>query len=754
MFHNQYTGHMKKLLLVIFALSIYVSHAGTEMYYRTKCNALTFDRLRPVLTISANNKSEQMLKTGTVKFPYGVKNSTVYVQLLVGVESPQVQLFGGEIISATKSVMAVRIPVDNLKEFIEQNNVRYVEISQRYTTTLDESRKEIGADKVQLGTAMPKKLNAEGVIVGVYDTGIDFKHPDFSDDKGTRILYLWDMSNNNGTAPKNFNWGSEYKKSDIDNSPNSILQKDVNGHGTHVAGTAAGNGRGNSTMVGIAPKADLIIIKGTRSATEDSFEDADIIAGCQYIFEKAKELGKPAVVNLSLGTLLGPHDGTSALETALAELITPGNLITVAAGNEGTYPIHAGTDYSANENIECMIQPINVCELFENFCPDIPNIFMTAADVWYAGGSIDSIYVGAYGSGQTGLKILGEAGIAVGNGIQNVPVVANDKTLGYVSIDASTVNSPGNNDGNILIRISNNGDENIDITAQPWTYRFKTKTEGNIDLWTGIPIPESSSIQGLYRRFGGNNAMTIGTPASAKKVISVGSYVTKNEWNSKSGSQSGNNLTLGVISGFSSRGPTRDGRIAPMLTAPGEIIFAAASSDMNQDDKQNIISPDGKYYGISGTSMATPHVTGVIALLLQAKPNLSFEEVENLIKEWSRKDERTGDDLPNNTWGYGKVDAYFFALNTLISSVENEFDNQVSFIHPNPANDVITIDMNTAENILFVSISDITGTLIYTKSENIVSKLTVPITGFSSGLYYASVQTKRGIITKPFTIIR
>lgn len=744
---------MKKLLLILFVLSIYISQANTESSLRSKCNALTFEKLKTVFAINNNSKSEHMLNTNKVRFPFVQKNSTVYVQLLVRVDAQPLQLYGGEVISSTKSIMAIRIPIDNLEVFMAQDAVQSVEVSQKYTKQMDESRKEIGADKVQLGTGMPKKLNGEGVIVGVYDTGIDIKHPDFSDDNGSRILYLWDMSNNGGTAPKSFNWGSEHKKSDIDNSGATISEKDKNGHGTHVAGTAAGNGRGNSAMMGIAPKADLIIVKGTRSETEDSFEDADIIAGCQYIFEKAKELGKPAVVNLSLGGLLGPHDGTSALETALTELVAPGNLIIVAAGNEGTYPIHAGTEYSAEENIECIIQAINVCELFENFCPDIPNIFMTAADVWYSGGSIDSVYVGAYNFGQSGLDLVGETGIAVGNGIENVPIIVNDKTLGFVSIDASTVNNPGNNDGNILIRISNNGEENIDIAAQPWTYRFKTKSEGKIDLWTGIPIPESSPIEGLYRRFGGNNNMTIGTPGTAKKLVSVASYVTKNEWESKNGQQSGNNLTLGVLSTFSSKGPTRDGRIAPLVSAPGEIIFSALSSDVDQTNKENIISTDGKYMGLQGTSMATPHVTGVVAMLLQAKPNLSYEEVENLIKEWSRKDERTGDNLPDNGWGYGKIDAYFYALNTLVSSIDNNMENTpVLRLHPNPATDNITVQTSVTEGTTNLIISDYTGKTI--REVQLNGSTTITTKDLTSGIYFARFISGNVSYITPFTVVK
>lgn len=751
-FHSHF---MKKTVFLLLFCAVVSAFGASAESVRQKCNGFTFDRLRPVLSNPAINKSESMLKTGTVKFPFSTKNSTVYVQLLVNTESDNVQLFGGEKISSLQSVMAVRIPIDNVKEFIEQNSVKFVEISQKYKITLDESRKEIGADRVQNGSGLPRKLTGKGVIVGVFDTGIDFKHPDFSTEAGTRIQYLWDMSDETGTPPSNFDWGSEYKKSDIDNTPQNVAEKDLNGHGTHVAGTAVGNGRGNASMMGIATEADLIVVKGSRKVEGDGFEDVDILAGCQYIFEKAKELGKPAVINLSLGTILGSHDGGSVLEMALTQMSVPGNIIVVAAGNDGLLPIHAGTEYGAGENIECLINAIDLCTFFEDLCPDIPGIALTAADVWYQGNTMDSIFVGIYlPGGGSGLQFAKEIGVKVGEAIENSPIDINGTIIAYISIDAVTVNNPNNGDGNAFITISNNGNGTQQFLGYPWSLRFKTKEAGKLDLWAGIPNSENSPLKGRYTTFGGNNSMTIGKPASAKKVISVGSYVTKNEWTSKTGQQSGSNLTLGVISTFSSLGPTRDGRVAPMVTAPGEIIFAAASSDMNQDDKQNIITPDGKYYGISGTSMATPHVTGVIAMLLQAKPNLSFEDVETLIKEWSRKDERTGDDLPNNTWGYGKIDAYFFALNTLISSIEENFGNDMYSIHPNPAHDNITIASDDNEMILSVSIADITGNVVYTISDAKTSKLTIPVNGFTSGIYSTTVKTAKGIRNGSFTVFK
>ncbi|MFN9340430.1 MAG: S8 family peptidase [Candidatus Kapaibacterium sp.] len=737
---------MKKfLLLLALCASTTFASAANVSSVATKCNARTAMVLTPIVEYKGKNVADYMLATQKIQFPFMALNNTVYVQLLIQHRGTMPELFGGEIITQTSSVAAVRIPLNSLQQFLQQETVIAAELSQRFKKSMDESRKEIGADRVQNGQGVAK-LTGKGVIVGVYDTGIDTKHPDFSTESGSRILYLWDMAND-GKSPAKYPWGTEYTKADIDQGTSQ--EKDFDGHGTHVAGTAAGNGRGKAEMKGIAPEADIIVIKGVREDDGKSFADADIIAGCAYIFEKAQELGKPAVINLSLGSMIGPHDGTSALEIALSELVQPGKLIIAAAGNEGTLPIHAGTSYQAGENIGAYISPINVCDLFENFCPDIPNIFVTAADIWFKGGSIDSMYIEAYSS--TSFSMLGRLGMAVGDAVDNVALNVNNKIIGYISV--TTINSPNNGDDNAFLRISNNGNTDIAVDDYVWVYRFKTKAAGQIDMWAGIPVPQD--LPASFRVFTGNTDMTIGSPASAKKLISVGSYVTKNEWDSKSGKQSGNNLSLGVISTFSSKGPTRDGRIAPLLTAPGEVIFAAASSDMEQDSKLNRISPDGMYYGIEGTSMATPHVAGTVALMLQARPTLTFDQVSDIIKEWSRKDARTGENLPNNTWGYGKIDAYFYALQSTLTSVNEEnYTNSNSVnIYPNPAYDNVTISVADGITIHNVMVTDIAGNTMMQKA-NTASSATLSSASLSHGVYGVHILTSAGLYHKVLTIVK
>src|SRR5690606_36571184 len=184
-------------------------------------------------------------------------------------------------------------------------------------------------------------LAGHGVIIGVYDTGLDLSHPDFrNDDGGTRVLYAWDQSAESGTPPGQvgadvFDYGNECRADAIDAGACPMV--DAVGHGTHVAGTAAGtgaatgNGRPAYRYTGVAPAADLIIVKGG----DGSFSTDRAVDGVAYIFARAAELGRPAVVVLSLTTQTGPHDGSTAFEQALDSLAGPGRIIVAAAGNGG-----------------------------------------------------------------------------------------------------------------------------------------------------------------------------------------------------------------------------------------------------------------------------------------------------------------------------------------------------------------------------------------------------------------------------------
>ena len=208
-----------------------------------------------------------------------------------------------------------------------------------------------GASLLHQGKLNNTVYKGKNVIVGIYDTGIDWDHFDFRDPIDTtksRILRIWDQTITAGTGeapPSGFSYGVEYTQNqindEIDGSPTNVVrERDINGHGTHVAGTAAGNGATlpSKRYTGMAPEADIVVIKGGNG----SFSESRMIDGLTYIKNLATSLGKPAVLNWSIGGQYGPHDGSRAYEMAVDNFSAsaPGRVVVISAGNDNNTNIH------------------------------------------------------------------------------------------------------------------------------------------------------------------------------------------------------------------------------------------------------------------------------------------------------------------------------------------------------------------------------------------------------------------------------
>ncbi|HHR84995.1 MAG TPA: hypothetical protein ENL23_01450, partial [Candidatus Acetothermia bacterium] len=513
---------------------------------------------------------------------------------------------------STGTILGMRIPLTGLLTLIASPDVIYVEPAWKAEPKLDVSVPAIGGSLVH---APPTSDTGANAIVGAVDTGIDYMHLDFrydSDGDGveesSRILSIWDQTSGL--------FGAYYERSDIESDiaggfgPGSgiVHESDTEGHGTHVMGIAAGDGSSSSAgMIGVAPGAQIIEVK-------TPFYTSDILSGVRYIFDQAEQAGLPAVVNLSLGGQDGPHDGTSLFEQGLDELIDrPGRAIVVSAGNEGDQSLHVAHFLSGDSF---------------TFSVD-PGSDSLDMSLWYPGGSAFTITV---------TPPIGSS-LTVGAGaIDHATSVS-----GTVSVDnASAGPNPNNHDNEVLITLSgltNGASWSVTVTD--------TGGGGRFDGWI-------TSNDG--RIIGGDTEETIDEPGNANKVITVGSFNTKAQWPSLAGQQDFSSSTqIGALSYFSSIGPTRDGRQKPEIAAPGAWICSTQSS--NSPSALYLNNPDGVHTMNLGTSMAAPHVTGAIALMLSEDPQLTASEIKATLTGTAMQDTFTGS-VPNASWGWGKLNVY------------------------------------------------------------------------------------------------
>jgi subtilisin family serine protease len=534
------------------------------------------------------------------------------VEVLITTEgSPEeLEQTGAQVGTVAGNIVTARLTLGQLERIAALPNVTYVAASHRVqllgTETaglsadslshpnLDVSMPETGADACHaLGTA------GAGAIVGVADSGLDLTHQDFHD----RIVCY------------------DYPTRD---------PLDTVGHGTHVTGIAAGDGSSSPAgYVGMAPEADIC-------ASKVELTDAGIIDGVNFIFTQASALGEPAVVNLSLGNQFGPHDGTSSFEQSLESLLGPGKIVVASAGNDGDTAIHAAGDIPAGGCIDITTDANSV---------DGSAIF----DYWYDGAA------------DVCLTVLTPNGHSVG------PVCAGDALDymvdpaaatpdGCVYVDNAWTGPAPNGDNELITFVDGQayGCPN-DVAAGTWTYRFCAEGGAHIDGWSNA-WDELQEFNPPY----GNTAMTVGMPATANGVIAVASYVTKSCWQSLVGTVChqdffpGEVITIGDISPYSSKGPTRDGRSKPDISAPGTWIASALSVDSYPPWYNELITPDGVHLVLLGTSMSAPHVTGAVALLLEQDPSLTPTDVKALLQSNALEDAFTGP-TPNLTWGAGKL---------------------------------------------------------------------------------------------------
>jgi subtilisin family serine protease len=511
------------------------------------------------------------------------------------------------------NVRTAFLPLARLSELSDDPVVHHIIPSRYVQPFMDVAPAQVHLPEFRFKT----NLSGKGVIIGIVDSGIDPKHPAFKD----RLLRIWDQTMP-GPGVLEGDYGAEFI--------GALLQvsRDTNGHGTHVAGIAAGV---DSTYSGVAPGADLLIVKTT-------FQDAHVADGVRYIFRVASELGRPAVVNLSLGGHGDPHDGSDPLSQIIDSESGPGRIVCCAAGNEGNDNIHAqiAVPQGGNRTILYYVPSSTGNEA----------VRFAALNGWYSGQDKFEIAVRSPNGFQTPYQGIN----ATGPSMQGY-----DLPDGRVRISTPDTD-PINNDHNFLIEILPPSNSNNAVAAGTWRLRLRglEVNNGQVDVWA---LDNSEQLNVVFTGRSVQDTLKIGSPGAAARAITVASYNTKTSWKDRDGNAQQMGIEINDISDFSSEGPLRTGSQKPDVAAPGAMIASALSADSTVSPA--FIVARG-YRIMAGTSMAAPFITGLVALMLERDPQLDPETLKSRLRECSKIPRQPAGSF-DSKWGYGLIDAFDLA---------------------------------------------------------------------------------------------
>lgn len=567
------------------------------------------------------------------------------------------------------SKLTALIPIKNLIALSTNNAVKYIQVAEKAKTLMEEAKGFTWVDLVHNGVDLDAPYHGTGVVVGIIDIGFDYTHPNFYDSTLStyRVQRVWEQNNTVGNSPSSFNYGVELI------GENQILAAEADiedaSHGTHVAGIAAGGGAAlGSAYMGVAPESEIVLVSVGNSITNT--EVADAIA---YIFEYADMVEKPCVINMSLGQHIGPHDGESFFDKFCDDIVSEGRLLVGAAGNEGEKYLHLNKTFVGNDSLLHSFVFFPYSDLGPNG--------QTILDIWGTAGDNFQLSVNIYNkTTQTFVDftpyINAAADTTYGFILSDGDMIGPDECTLSISTEINELN----NKPRILIE--------LDFTSQDDTSHYVLveiiAKNTHIDMWasdihSAPGHAEFESFGFSYPWVTGSNSSTVGEiGGTGNSVITVGAYTSKNQWTNLDDFIFSKTDTLEAIAPFSSLGPTADGRTKPDITAPGNVVFSSVSSyDSNYGPTADevvggiSIGNDTWYFAkMEGTSMATPMVTGILALWLQAYPYLTTEQAKMIMKANAYKDSFTGNigTAGSNVWGWGKIDAHEGILD-LISRV-------------------------------------------------------------------------------------
>lgn len=697
---------MRKFLITYFLLSLFslCSIAQVERVHSPKYSASTLTKLL-----------EHKVQTKG-----GVETNTLhaYVRLASHVDVELLRnKYNVRLNTAYEDIYTALIPMRELPGFVRDSDVLEVDAGNEIRFMMDSVRILTHVNEVQSGELLPRSYQGEGVLIGIIDNGFDFLHPNFRDEEGnSRIRCVWDQNQMPAISNSSFGYGWVYQTGEDIKSAMHDLSRDT--HGTHVAGIAAGSA--DNSYRGIAPKADLVLVSVNK--TEPGMLDA-----ISFLIRYADEVNKPLSINLSMGSLLGYKDGTDNFTLMIDNLIKDkkGRLLSIAAGNEGHRKSTLFKEFIGKEagELKSMLNPPTYGR---------ENIFVHGASGQTYTVSVslrdtiknELLFSQQFVSGETWSKSFEQFGSDKAGALFNVSSAVNDRTANHAIRISFIYNKP---------------------TSEVWEVSVSAMG-GKCAVYCDYGYFTSAGKPGYTE---GTNDYTIAATATGHIPLSVGAYVSRRGYTDISGTSHQAEWGRFGLYPLSGKGPTYDGRIKPDVVAPGASVISsynsyAASYSVQRSEKVLELTDSAlgrKYvWGIAnGTSMATPVATGVLALWLEVNPELTMDEVRDIIRDTATADIYTGG-LPNAHYGMGKLNA-LAGLRKLLqqTAIRNEVLAERFYAYERETR---TLTFSTEEVVRYIDIYTFSGEWL--QCIDVAGRKNIALDGIGRGLYLLRIRTSSG----------
>lgn len=699
---------MKKILFTLLAMSILMGVSAQNRKCGIDTKALVADRIAE-----------------------GATSIDMLAKMVPGFDRGTLEKAGMAIGAQAGQIITLRVPVEALPLLESNKEVLQYSISHPIAMPdCDDTRADTRTDSVQNGWGVEgdTSFTGKGVYIGITDWGFDYTHPNYNHLKkdNFRLLMAWDHFRNSGPAPGgNFDYGTliRGRRALLDSLGDTSNLYGYGTHGTHVAGIAAGRGV-NGRYTGQAPYAELLFC--SFGLGEKQWMDA-----VGWMHQVAQDSAKRLVINSSWGMYSFSNlDGTSLLSQAINAWSNEGIVFCTSAGNNGSRKFHISHTFPADsaDTLRTVAEWFTTNEstgqvliLWGEPGHDFSVAFAMRKDTNLTGIDFISTTLGEADIKDT--LYFGETAIPYRAMVEH----ENPRDLRpHIQLEVGLAQ-------NLELQVYLTADSG---TVHIWNLGNKKNHAGN----TGYAF-----IANNHEGFTSGDAYYgIGEPACAEKCISVAAH-NADYWTGE------HILKPGGLAYFSSYGPLIDGSMKPEISAPG--VDVVSSINHRSNDYESIVMTkyilDTRYIWSrnSGTSMSCPAVTGIVALMLEANPYLTVDQIRDIIFTTARNDSKTGPlvarDSMDLRWGWGKIDA-LRAVNKALSLLNIKQAEQLRTplrLYPNPASTQVVVNTGCGEPQT-LSVYSADGRLVYRTTATL--EATLDLTRWQRGIYLLRAGSRTG----------